>query len=132
MIAESAPERSRTAQSTPNSGHGWAAAVRGPYGPNVLEFFATNWPIADFFAELGKLLLMFSAGLEIDLGLFRKAQTRALIFGVITTTVPLLLGALYGLIFGYALIPAIVIGSLLASHTLLGLSVVTGWHQVCS
>ena len=27
--------------------------------------------------------------------------------------------------FGYALIPAIVIGSLLASHTLLGLSVVT-------
>ena len=94
-------------------------------GPHVLEFFGTNRPIADFFAELGKLLLMFSAGLEIDVGLFRKAQTRSLIFGVITTTLPLLLGTLYGLTFGYALIPAIVIGSLLASHTLLGLSVVT-------
>jgi Kef-type K+ transport system membrane component KefB len=94
-------------------------------GPHVLEFFGTNRPIADFFAELGKLLLMFSAGLEIDVGLFRKSQTRSLIFGVITTMLPLLLGTLYGLTFGYALIPAIVIGSLLASHTLLGLSVVT-------
>jgi len=94
-------------------------------GPHVLEFFGTNRPIADFFAEMGKLLLMFSAGLEIDVALFRKVQTRSLIFGVITTTLPLLLGTLYGVTFGYALIPAIVIGSLLASHTLLGLSVVT-------
>ena len=93
-------------------------------GPNVLEFFGTNRPIADFFAEIGKLLLMFSAGLEIDMALFRKAQTRSLIFGVITTTFPLVLGSLYGLAFGYDLIPAIVIGSLLASHTLLALSVV--------
>jgi Kef-type K+ transport system membrane component KefB len=94
-------------------------------GPHVLEFFGTNRPIADFFAELGKLLLMFSAGLEINIELFRKSQTRSLIFGVITTTLPLLLSTLYGLTFGYALIPAIIIGSLLASHTLLGLSAVT-------
>jgi Kef-type K+ transport system membrane component KefB len=94
-------------------------------GPNVLEFVGANHPVPEFFAELGKLLLMFSAGLEIDMALFRRAQTRSMIFGVITTSFPLLLGTLYGLIFGYALIPAIVIGSLLASHTLLGLSVVT-------
>src|SRR6185437_3220839 len=94
-------------------------------GPHVLEFFGTNRPIADFFAELGKLLLMFSAGLEIDVGLFRKSQTRSMFFGVITTTLPLLRGTLHSLTFGYALIPAIVIGSLLASHTLLGLSVIT-------
>jgi hypothetical protein len=43
----------------------------------------------------------------------------------VTTTVPLLLGTAYGLAFGYAVVPAVVIGSLLASHTLLGLSVVT-------
>ena len=88
-------------------------------GPHVLGFFGEHRPIADFFAELGKLLLMFSAGLEIDIALFRKAQARSIIFGLFTTTVPLLFGTLLGLGFGYALIPAIVVGSLLASHTLL-------------
>ena len=67
---------------------------------------------------------MFSAGLEVDVDLFRKAQTRSIIFGLITTAVPLLLGTLFGLAFGYAIIPAIVVGSLLASHTLLGLSII--------
>ncbi len=93
-------------------------------GPHVLGFFGTDRPVADFFAELGKLLLMFAAGLEIDVDLFRKVQTRSIMFGLITTSLPLLLGTLFGLASGYALIPAIVIGSLLASHTLLGLPVV--------
>jgi Kef-type K+ transport system membrane component KefB len=93
-------------------------------GPHVLGFFGEHRPIADFFAELGKLLLMFSAGLEIDIALFRRAQTRSIIFGIFTTTVPLLFGTLLGLGFGYALIPAIVVGSLLASHTLLSVPIV--------
>jgi Kef-type K+ transport system membrane component KefB len=95
-------------------------------GPHALGLFGENRPVADFFAELGKLLLMFSAGLEIDITLFRKAETRSIIFGLFTTIVPLLLGTLLGLGFGYAVLPAIVVGSLLASHTLLGLSVVRG------
>ena len=65
-------------------------------GPHVLGFFGEHRPIADFFAELGKLLLMFSAGLEIDIALFRRAQTRAITFGLVTTTVPLLFGTLLG------------------------------------
>jgi Kef-type K+ transport system membrane component KefB len=67
---------------------------------------------------------MFSAGLEIDVVLFRQVQNRSIIFGLGTTILPLLLGTLYGLASGYVLIPAIVIGSLLASHTLLSLSIV--------
>jgi Kef-type K+ transport system membrane component KefB len=93
-------------------------------GPHVLGFFGEHRPIADFFAELGKLLLMFSAGLEIDIALFRRAQTRSIVFGLFTTIVPLLFGTLLGLGFGYALIPAIVVGSLLASHTLLSVPIV--------
>ena len=93
-------------------------------GPHVLGFFGEDRPVANFFAELGKLLLMFSAGLEIDVVLFRKAQVRSIIFGLVTTAVPLFLGALFALAFGYAVIPAIVVGSLLASHTLLGLSAI--------
>lgn len=94
-------------------------------GPHVLNVFGTQRPIADFFADLGKLLLMFFAGLEIDLALFRRAQRKAIAFGLITTTVPLLLGAAVGLWFGYGTVTAVVLGSLLASHTLLGLSIVT-------
>jgi Kef-type K+ transport system membrane component KefB len=90
-------------------------------GPYVLGFFSTDRPIADFMAELGKLLLMFFAGLEIDLALFRRARNRPIAFGIATTALPLVLGTAVGLAFGYVTIPAIVIGSLLASHTLLGL-----------
>ena len=94
-------------------------------GPYVLDIFGTVRPVADFLAELGKLLLMFFAGLEIDLALFRRARHRSIALGIATTAIPLVLGAIVGLAFGYAAIPAIVIGSLLASHTLLGLSIVS-------
>ncbi|HEV3109034.1 MAG TPA: cation:proton antiporter [Candidatus Binataceae bacterium] len=93
-------------------------------GPHGLALFGGKAPIADFLADLGKLLLMFFAGLEIDLEQFRKARNRSILFGVITTSLPLILGTAVGLWFGYQLIPAIVIGSLLASHTLLGMQTV--------
>jgi len=94
-------------------------------GPHVLDIFGKERPIVDFMSELGKLLLMFYAGLEVDLTLFRQSRRKVTIFGILTTTFPLVLGTAVGLWFGYAAIPAIVLGSLLASHTLLGLPVVT-------
>jgi Kef-type K+ transport system membrane component KefB len=78
-------------------------------------------PIADFLAEVGKLLLMFMAGLEVNLALFKAARDKVIAFGVLTTSMPLILGTAVALWFRYPLVPAIVIGSLLASHTLLGL-----------
>jgi Kef-type K+ transport system membrane component KefB len=93
-------------------------------GPFVLGIFRKEHPIADFFSDLGKLLLMFYAGLDVDLALFRRSQRKMTIFGLITTTLPLVLGTAVGLRFGYPAIPAIVLGSLLASHTLLGIPIV--------
>src|SRR5580698_4851461 len=55
-------------------------------GPPVLAVFGQERPIAEFFADLGKLLLMFFAGLEIDLALFRKARNRSVVFGLATTS----------------------------------------------
>ena len=97
-------------------------------GPFVLDIFGKERPTADFFADLGKLLLMFFAGLEVDLNLFRRAERKVITFGLITTTLPLVLGSVVGLLFGYAVIPAIVIGSLLASHTLLALPILKELH----
>ena len=98
-----------------------AGIILGPY---VLDVFGKDRPVADFMADLGKLLLMFYAGLEVDLGLFRQSRRKVTVFGLLTTTLPLLLGTVVGLFFGYAVIPAIVLGSLLASHTLLGIPIV--------
>ena len=94
-------------------------------GPHVLQLFPLHPSIAQFFADLGKLLLMFFAGLEIDLALFRRARTRSIIFGLLTTSIPLALGTAVGLRFGYSPVAAVVLGSLLASHTLLGLPIIT-------
>jgi Kef-type K+ transport system membrane component KefB len=88
-------------------------------GPHGLDVIGTNRPIADFFADLGKLLLMFCAGLEIDLALFQRARNRVVAFGLLTTSLPLLLGTSVGLLFNYRPVAAVVLGSLLASHTLL-------------
>ena len=93
-------------------------------GPHGLDVIGSSRPVVDFLAELGKLLLMFCAGLEIDLALFRRARNRVMIFGLFTTLLPLLLGAAVGLVFGYPPVAAIVIGSLLASHTLLASPIV--------
>jgi Kef-type K+ transport system membrane component KefB len=94
-------------------------------GPHGLDVIGTNRPIADFFAELGKLLLMFCAGLEIDLALFRRTRNRVMTFGLLTRGLPLLLGTGVGFLFGYRPVAAVVLGSLLASHTLLAAPLVT-------
>jgi len=93
-------------------------------GPHVLGLFGEHAPIADFFAELGKLLLMFFAGLEIDIAQFQRERNKSIIFGLVTTSIPLLLGTAVGLLFGYQPVAAIVLGSLLASHTLLSAPII--------
>jgi Kef-type K+ transport system membrane component KefB len=77
-----------------------------------------------FFAEIGKLLLMFFAGLEIDLSQFRRTGARSLVFGSLTFSIPLIVGAGVGILAGYGWLAAVLIGSLMASHTLLGFPIV--------
>jgi Kef-type K+ transport system membrane component KefB len=69
---------------------------------------------------------MFFVGVEIDLARFREAESRSLGFGILTTIIPQLLGTAVGIWFGFSITAAIVIGSLLASHTLLAAPIVTG------
>jgi predicted Kef-type K+ transport protein len=56
-------------------------------GPHALGAFGEDRPIADFLANLGKLLLMFVAGLDMDLARFRQTQSRSITFGLITASV---------------------------------------------
>ncbi len=94
------------------------------FGPHGIRVSPKSNEVAQFFAEVGKLLLMFFAGLEIDLAMFRRTGARSLLFGAATFTLPLVGGCAVGLAFGYGWLGALLIGSLLASHTLLGYPIV--------
>src|SRR6516162_11376971 len=95
--------------------------VIGPYG---LRAFPHGGPVADFLAEIGKLLLMFFAGSEIDLSQFRLTGGRSLVFGSLTFSIPLIIGAGIAMLAGYSWLTAVLVGSLMASHTLLGFPIV--------
>ena len=95
--------------------------VIGPYG---LKIGPHHYEVVEFFADLGKLMLMFFAGLEIDLDQFLRTRNRSIIFGMFTFSLPLFAGMGTGLAFGYGWVAALLIGSLLASHTLLSFPIV--------
>src|SRR5947208_3663267 len=94
------------------------------FGPYCLQMAPKNSEVAHFFAELGKLLLMFFAGLEIDLAQFRRTRNRSVGFGLLTFALPLAAGFAVGSAAGYPLVGALLIGSLLASHTLIAYPIV--------
>jgi Kef-type K+ transport system membrane component KefB len=93
-------------------------------GPSGLRALPRADPVAVFFAEVGKLLLMFFAGLEIDLSQFRRTAGRSLTFGFLTFAIPQIVGTGVGLLAGYGWLAAVLLGSLMASHTLLGFPIV--------
>lgn len=88
-------------------------------GPNLLGILDKNSETIELFSDIGKIYLMFVAGLEIDLRAFRRTRNRALTFGLATFAIPLLTGTLLGHFFGLSWNASILVGSLLASHTLL-------------
>jgi Kef-type K+ transport system membrane component KefB len=94
------------------------------FGTHGLDVGPKDHAVAYFFSEVGKLLLMFFAGLEIDLRQFHSTRGRSLAFGSVTFGMPLAVGVAVGVAFGYGWIGALLIGSLLASHTLLGYPIV--------
>ena len=75
-------------------------------------------------ADISKIYLMFVTGLEIDIEQFKRTRNRSIGFGFATFAVPLLGGILVGRIFGFGWNTAVLIGSLLASHTLLAYPIV--------
>jgi Kef-type K+ transport system membrane component KefB len=98
-------------------------------GPHVLGVVPQHAEVANFFAELGKLLLMFFVGLEVDLRQFTASWSRSLLFGILTFALPMAAGTTIGWAFGYNPIASILIGSLIASHTLIAYPIVEASHQ---
>ncbi|MFQ4142324.1 cation:proton antiporter [Chlorogloeopsis sp. ULAP02] len=90
------------------------------FGPSGWHIFHINSPILNLLANIGLIYLMFVAGLEINLEQFRDQQKwQALGFSSLTFGVPLVVGILIGRSFDFDWIATIIIGSTLASYTLL-------------
>ncbi len=93
----------------------------GPYAAAVVH---PDAPMVELFASVGRVFLMFIAGLEIDMQVFNATRQRSMGFGAMTFAFPMLGGLSVALFFGFEWVAALLIGSLIASHTLLGFPIV--------
>jgi len=98
-----------------------AGVVVGPHGLNLLQRDAT----IVLLGTVGLLFLMFMAGLETSLDDLKLNAKSAIVFGLATFAVPMLLGTGAMLLLGYGFLASILVASCFASHTLLALPVVT-------
>ncbi|WEK71271.1 MAG: cation:proton antiporter [Candidatus Chryseobacterium colombiense] len=99
-----------------------AGAVIGPNGFNIL---ARDSSIV-VTGTTGLLYIMFLAGLEIDMGDFKKNKWKSLTFGIYTFTVPFILGYLGGVyILNFSVLTSILFASLFSSHTLIAYPLVS-------
>jgi Kef-type K+ transport system membrane component KefB len=88
-------------------------------GPHALGVVDAEDPLVPALGQLGLLYLMFMAGAELDFDVVRRYRSAVMGFSVLTFGAPMLLGFLCGLLFGFPVAAALLIGSLWASHTLL-------------
>lgn len=99
-----------------------AGALIGPNGVNLLERDSA----VVLFGTVGLLYIMFLAGLEIDMGDFKKNSGKSLIFGMYTFLIPMTFGILSSYyILQFPLLTSILLASMYASHTLIAYPIIS-------
>src|SRR3954452_6889672 len=88
-------------------------------GPHVLGVVPPTGGIVKDLGEVGLVYLMFMAGLELDLAVFAQHRNRAIIFALLTFAFPFAFGLAVGFGASMGAAAAVLLGSLLASHTLI-------------
>ena len=89
--------------------------VIGPHGLGLIGEGNTTVPE---LGQVGLLYLMFVAGVELDLTLLRVHRNAAVGFGILTFSFPMAFGVAVGFGLGFSTAASLLLGSLLASHTL--------------
>ena len=98
-----------------------AGVVVGKYGFNILERDSSF----ELFGKVGIYYIMFLAGLEMDLENLKKNISRALVFGVLTFSIPFALGMWVGMsLLGFGVGTSMLLSSIFASHTLVAYPIV--------
>ena len=98
-----------------------AGVAIGPYGLNILARDSSF----EIFGQVGILYLMFLAGLEIDMYHLKLNLRRGTVFGLITLTIPLVLGVLTSVyLLDVDWLTSMLLGAMYAAHTLIAYPVV--------
>lgn len=88
-------------------------------GPHVLGLLARDLTM-QVLGTIGLLYIMFLAGLDINLHDFEKYRNRSAVLGLLSFAVPQVVGtAMARTLLGMGWLEAVLLGSVLASHTLL-------------
>ncbi len=99
-----------------------AGAIIGPNGFNLVLRDSS----IILSGTAGLLYIMFLAGLESDLGDFKKNKWKSLTFGMYTFLVPMALGTLVGLyVLNFSMLTSILLASMFASHTLIAYPIIS-------
>jgi Kef-type K+ transport system membrane component KefB/mannitol/fructose-specific phosphotransferase system IIA component (Ntr-type) len=98
-----------------------AGAVVGPHGAGLLD----RDPTIVLLGTVGLLYLVFLAGLELDLHRFAEYRRRSIVFGLISFGLPMGLATLVMPLLGFGWPAALLLGSIIGSHTLLAYPIVS-------
>lgn len=99
-----------------------AGAVVGPNGLNLLSRDSS----VVVTGTTGLLYIMFLAGLEIDMGDFKKNMGKSITFTVFTFAVPFILGLIGGYyVLHFPMLTSVLFASLFSSHTLISYPLVS-------
>ncbi len=94
-------------------------------GPKGLGMLQRDGAIV-LLGNIGLIFIMFQAGLELNLNQFARYRRDSIVFGVATFVLPQTAGLLVArFVLGFDWLPAILLGSLFASHTLLTYPIAT-------
>ena len=96
-------------------------------GPSVLNLLQPDGETLQLVSDIGAIYLLFIVGLEIDLEEFNRVRSRSLTVGVLHFVGGMTTGGLIGLLLGYPLVPCLLIGTLIATHTPLGYPIVRSY-----
>ncbi|MEA5423763.1 MULTISPECIES: cation:proton antiporter [unclassified Synechococcus] len=96
-------------------------------GPHALGWLTPDSPTVALLSDVGVVYLLFIAGLEIDLAEFQRIRQRSFRFGLLTFSLPMVAGTALGFFSGFGAVSAVLLGSVLASHTPLGYPIVRSY-----
>lgn len=98
-----------------------AGMLIGPYGLNILA----KDDSFDLFAHVGLIYLMFLAGLETNMGNFRKNRVGTFTLGIMAFIIPMIMGIVVNTtVLRYGWLTSILLASMYASHTLIAYPII--------
>ena len=98
-----------------------AGVLIGEHGFNLLMYDSSF----KLFGKVGLYYIMFLAGLEMNMGDFKKNRGKAVTLGLLAFVIPMALGFVSNIgILKYGLITSILLASMYASHTLIAYPIV--------